>query len=83
MTWFLRNWDQVAVALGEHLVIAGSALAIAFLLSLAIGIAAARSERVFDAAMAVSGSRWAKSMRGTRKSALARMVATYWFLCRS
>jgi osmoprotectant transport system permease protein len=55
MTWFLRNWDQVAVALGEHLVIAGSALAIAFVLSLAIGIAAARSERVFDAAMAVSG----------------------------
>src|SRR5436190_5889660 len=55
MTWFLRNWDQVAVALGEHLVIAGSALAIAFVLSLAIGIAAARSQRVFDAAMAVSG----------------------------
>ena len=21
MTWFLRNWDQVAIALGEHLVI--------------------------------------------------------------
>jgi len=55
MTWFLRNWDQVVFALGEHLVIAGSALAIAFVLSLIIGIAAARSQRVFDAAMAVSG----------------------------
>ena len=55
MTWFLRNWEQVAVALAEHIVIAGSALAIAFVLSLAIGIAAARSQRVFDAAMAVSG----------------------------
>lgn len=55
MTWFLRNWEQVAVALGEHLVIAGSALAIAFAVSLVIGIAAARNQRVFDAAMAVSG----------------------------
>jgi len=55
MTWFLRNWEQVAVALAEHIVIAGSALAIAFVLSLAIGIAAARSQRVFDAAIAVSG----------------------------
>jgi len=55
MTWFLRNWDQVAVGLLEHLVIAGSALAIAFALSLAIGIAAARSQRFFAAAMAISG----------------------------
>jgi osmoprotectant transport system permease protein len=55
LTWLLRNWDQVAIALGEHLVIAGSALAIAFVLSLAIGIAAARNQRVFDVAMAASG----------------------------
>ena len=55
MNWFLRNWEQVALALGEHLVIAGSALAIAFALSLAAGIAAARNQRVFAAAMAVSG----------------------------
>ena len=55
MSWFLRNWDQVALALGEHLVIAGSALAIAFVLALAVGIAAARSQRVFAAAMAVTG----------------------------
>ena len=26
MTWFLRNWDQVAVALGEHLLIAAQAV---------------------------------------------------------
>lgn len=43
------------MALGEHLVIAGSALAIAFAFSLVIGIAAARNPRVFDVAMAVSG----------------------------
>jgi osmoprotectant transport system permease protein len=55
MSWFLRNWDQVAVGLFEHVVIAGAALAIAFALSLAIGIAAARSQRVFAGAMAISG----------------------------
>src|SRR6185369_3742672 len=55
MTWFLRNWDQVAIALGEHLLIAGTALAVAFVLSLPIWFSAARSQRVFDAALAVSG----------------------------
>lgn len=55
MNWFLRNWSDVVIALGEHLAIAGSALAIAFALSLAIGIAAARNRRVFDVAMALSG----------------------------
>jgi osmoprotectant transport system permease protein len=55
MNWLLRNWDQVALATGEHLVIAGSALAIAFAISLALGIAAARNQRFFGATMAVSG----------------------------
>jgi osmoprotectant transport system permease protein len=55
VNWLLRNWDQVALATGEHLVIAGSALAIAFAFSLALGIAAARSRRFFAATMAVSG----------------------------
>jgi len=55
VSWFLRNWDQVAIGLWEHVIIAGSALAIAFAISLGIGIAAARSRRVYDAAMAVSG----------------------------
>jgi osmoprotectant transport system permease protein len=55
MSWLLHNWDQVALGLGQHLVIAGSALAIGFLFSLAIGIPAARNHRVFDVAMAVSG----------------------------
>ena len=30
MTWFLRNWDQVAVALWEHIVISLTSLSIAF-----------------------------------------------------
>jgi osmoprotectant transport system permease protein len=55
MSWFLRNWDQVAAGLVEHAVIAGTALAIAFGISLAVGIAAARSRRIYAAAMAIGG----------------------------
>jgi osmoprotectant transport system permease protein len=55
MKWLARNWDQVLVALGEHLLISATALAIAFALSLAIGIWAARNARVLGAALAVSG----------------------------
>jgi osmoprotectant transport system permease protein len=53
--WFLRNWVDVVIALGEHLAIAGSALAIAFVVSLVVGIAAARNQRVFDVAIGVTG----------------------------
>jgi osmoprotectant transport system permease protein len=53
--WLSNNWDQVLVALGEHIVISFTALAIAFALSLLIGILAARSERVFRWAIAVTG----------------------------
>ena len=55
MKWLRNNWDQVLVALGEHIVISFTALAIAFALSLVIGILAARSERVFRWAIAVTG----------------------------
>ena len=55
MTWFLRNWDQVAVALGQHIAIALTALVIAFAIALPVGIAAARSERIYTAAITVSG----------------------------
>ncbi len=55
MKWFLNNWDQVLLALGQHLVIALTSLAIAFAISLVIGIWAARSETVFNAAIAITG----------------------------
>jgi osmoprotectant transport system permease protein len=55
MKWLSNNWDQVLVALGEHIVISFTSLAIAFALSLAIGIWAARSERAFRWSLAVSG----------------------------
>ncbi|HXR57636.1 MAG TPA: ABC transporter permease [Casimicrobiaceae bacterium] len=55
MSWFLRNYDQVAVALGQHVVIALTALAIAFVIALPVGVVAARRERVYAVAIAVSG----------------------------
>jgi len=53
--WLRNNWDQVLSALGEHIVISLTSLAIAFALSLVIGVLAARSERVFRWAIAVTG----------------------------
>ena len=55
MKWLRNNWDQVLSALGEHIVISLTSLAIAFALSLVIGVLAARSERVFRWAIAVTG----------------------------
>src|SRR5206468_10884711 len=55
MSWFLRNWDQVAIALWEHVTISLTALSIAFVLSLAIGIVAARNARFYAAALPVAG----------------------------
>jgi osmoprotectant transport system permease protein len=55
MTWFLRNADQVAIALGQHVVIALTALAIAFAIALPVGIVAARRERVHAIAIAIAG----------------------------
>lgn len=55
MTWFLRNWADVATALWEHVAISLTALTIAFVLSLAIGIVAARRARLYGAVMTLSG----------------------------
>ena len=55
MTWFLRNWDQVAIALGQHVMIALTALVIAFGIALPIGIIAARRARVYVFAITVAG----------------------------
>jgi osmoprotectant transport system permease protein len=55
MQWLLRNWDQVAIALWQHITITLTALTIAFVLSLAIGILAARRERVYAFAIGVAG----------------------------
>jgi osmoprotectant transport system permease protein len=55
VTWLARNWDQVALGLAQHLGISISALAIAFALSLPLGIWAARSDRVQAVALTVAG----------------------------
>lgn len=55
MTWFLRNFDQVAVALGQHVIIALMALVIAFAIALPVGIIAARRARVYAFAITVAG----------------------------
>lgn len=56
MSWFARNWEQVAVALYEHVLIALTALAIAAAISLVLGVWAARRPRVFAATIAVTGA---------------------------
>jgi osmoprotectant transport system permease protein len=55
MKWLLGNWDQVLVALGEHVAISLMALSIAFVVSLVLGIWAARNDGVLHATLAVSG----------------------------
>ena len=55
MSWFLRNWPDVALALWQHIAISLTALTIAFALSLVIGIVAAPRERLYAAVMTVSG----------------------------
>jgi osmoprotectant transport system permease protein len=55
MTWFLRNWDQVALALGQHVTIVLTALVIAFAIALPVGIVAARNARVYAIALTIAG----------------------------
>jgi len=55
VTWLARNWDQVALGLAQHVGISISALAIAFALSMPLGIWAARSDRVQAVALTVAG----------------------------
>ena len=55
MNWFLNNWDQVLTGLYEHVIIAATSLAIAFAISLVVGILAARSDRIFRWSIALSG----------------------------
>jgi osmoprotectant transport system permease protein len=55
MTWLIRNWDQVAIALWEHVVISATSLAIACAISLVVGVWAARHDRVLRWALGLSG----------------------------
>ena len=55
MKWLIGHFDDVLIALGEHVAIALTALAIASVVSLAIGIWAAKNERVYRVALGISG----------------------------
>ena len=55
MSWLWNNWDQVLTGLYEHVIIAASSLAIAFAISLVVGILAARSDRVYRWSITLSG----------------------------
>ena len=56
MSWLARNWDQLAIALYEHVLIALTALVIAAAISLVLGVWAARRPRVFAATLALTGA---------------------------
>ena len=55
MKWLIGHWEDVLIALGEHVAIALTALVIATAVSLPIGIWAAKNDRVYRVALAVSG----------------------------
>jgi len=55
MKWLIGHFDDVLIALGEHVAIALTALAIASVVSLVIGIWAAKNERVYRVALGISG----------------------------
>ena len=55
MSWVARNWDQIALALMQHVGISLAALAIAFVIALPVGVWAARNARVEAAAIAIAG----------------------------
>jgi osmoprotectant transport system permease protein len=55
MKWLINHWEDVLIALGEHVAIALTALVIASVVSLAIGIWAAKNDRIYRVALAVSG----------------------------
>jgi len=55
VNWFLRNYDQVLVGLGEHIFISASALVLSFIVAFVVGLWAARNETVYQTSLAVSG----------------------------
>jgi osmoprotectant transport system permease protein len=55
MKWLVNHLDDVLIALGEHVAIALTALVIASIVSLAIGIWAAKNDRVYRVALAITG----------------------------
>ena len=55
MSWTLENYDRLAEALGEHIVLVGTALAISLVIALPLGIWTARRPGLYVATMSVTG----------------------------
>jgi osmoprotectant transport system permease protein len=55
MSWAFENYDRLAEALGEHIVLVGTALAISLAIALPLGIWTARRPALYVAAMSVTG----------------------------
>jgi osmoprotectant transport system permease protein len=55
MSWAIENWDRLAVALGEHIVMVVTALAISLVIAFPLGIWTARRPALYVATMAVTG----------------------------
>jgi osmoprotectant transport system permease protein len=54
VSWTFRNWDNIALALWEHVVLVGISITIAFAISLLLGIWASRRPRVYAAVVGVA-----------------------------
>ena len=54
MSWTFRNLDNIAQALWEHVVLVGISIAIAFAISLVLGIWASRRRRVYAAVVGIA-----------------------------
>jgi len=55
LSWTLENYDRLAEALGEHIVLVGTALAISLVIALPLGIWTARRPGLYVATMSVTG----------------------------
>jgi osmoprotectant transport system permease protein len=55
VTWAIENYDLLAVALGEHIVLVATALAISLVIAFPLGIWTARRPALYVAAMTVTG----------------------------
>jgi osmoprotectant transport system permease protein len=55
MTWAIENYDRLAVALGEHVVLVVTALGLSLVIAFPLGIWTARRPALYVAAMTVTG----------------------------
>jgi osmoprotectant transport system permease protein len=55
VTWAIENYDQLTIALGEHIVLVATALVLSLLIAFPLGIWTARRPALYVAAMTATG----------------------------